>query len=128
LSIINLDLFLIYPDYQGIGVQGIVLFSTVSRSALGTHQSRYPVGTWGSRTAVKLPGHEPDHSSPSSAEVKNVWLYISTPQYVFVAFCLIKHRNNFYVKLLENTRSFCPTTEYHVYIVNSEILIHFNTR
>jgi hypothetical protein len=44
---------------------------------------------------VKRPGREPDHSSPSSAEVKNAWSYTSTPQYVFMAWCLVKHRGNF---------------------------------
>jgi hypothetical protein len=28
---------------------------------------------------VKRPGHEADHSPPSSAEVKNVWSYTSAP-------------------------------------------------
>jgi len=31
----------------------------------------------------------------SSAEVKNAWSYTSTPQYVFIAWCLVKHRDNF---------------------------------
>jgi hypothetical protein len=28
---------------------------------------------------IKRPGCEADHSSPSSAEVKNAWSYTSTP-------------------------------------------------
>jgi hypothetical protein len=28
---------------------------------------------------VKRPGHEVDHSPPTSAEVKKVWIYTSTP-------------------------------------------------
>jgi len=39
---------------------------------------------------VKRPRREADHSPPSNAEVKNAWSYISTPQYVFLAWCLIK--------------------------------------
>jgi hypothetical protein len=31
---------------------------------------------------------------PASAEV-NAWSYTSTPQYVFMAWCLVKHRDNF---------------------------------
>jgi hypothetical protein len=31
---------------------------------------------------------EADHSPPCSAEVKNAWSYTSTPQYVFMAWCL----------------------------------------
>jgi len=45
--------------------------------------------------AVKWPGREADHSPPSSAEVKNVCSYTSTPHYVFMAWCLVKHSENF---------------------------------
>jgi hypothetical protein len=41
------------------------------------------------------PKREADHSPPSGAEVKNVWSYTSTPQYVFMAWCLLKHKDNF---------------------------------
>jgi hypothetical protein len=44
---------------------------------------------------VKLPGRETDHSPPSSAGVKNSWSYTSTRQYVFMAWCLVKNRDNF---------------------------------
>jgi hypothetical protein len=44
---------------------------------------------------VKQPGREADHKHPSNAEVKNVWSYTSTPQYVFVAWCLVKHKDYF---------------------------------
>jgi hypothetical protein len=44
---------------------------------------------------VKRPGRESDHSPPSSAEVNKAWSYTSTPQYVFMAWCLVKHRDNF---------------------------------
>jgi hypothetical protein len=43
---------------------------------------------------VKLLGLEADHSPPSSAEVKNVWSYTSTPPYVFMARCLIEQRTH----------------------------------
>jgi hypothetical protein len=39
--------------------------------------------------AVKLPGRKGDHSSPSSAEVKNVWDYTSSPYSYFVAPCCV---------------------------------------
>jgi hypothetical protein len=45
----------------------------------GAHPASYPVGTRGFFPGVKRPGREADHSTPSSAEVKNVWSYISTP-------------------------------------------------
>jgi hypothetical protein len=37
------------------------------------------MGTRGSLPGVKRPGREADHSSPSSAKVKNAWSYTSTP-------------------------------------------------
>jgi hypothetical protein len=41
---------------------------------------------------VKRPGREADCSPLSSAEVKNVWSYTSTPPYVLMAWRLIKHK------------------------------------
>jgi len=38
---------------------------------------------------LKRPGSETIRSPPFSAEVKNAWSY--TPQYVFMAWCLVKH-------------------------------------
>jgi hypothetical protein len=49
---------------------------------------------------VKRPRREADHLPPSSVEVKNAWSYTSTPQYVFMAWCLVKHRDNFTLYLL----------------------------
>jgi hypothetical protein len=34
---------------------------------------------------VKRPGHEADHSPPTSAEVKKIWIYKSTPPYSIMA-------------------------------------------
>jgi hypothetical protein len=34
---------------------------------------------------VKRSGREADHSPPTSAEVKNTWIYKSTPPYAFMA-------------------------------------------
>jgi hypothetical protein len=34
-------------------------------------------------------------SPPSSAEVKKAWSYTSTPRYAFMAWCLVKHKDNF---------------------------------
>jgi hypothetical protein len=41
---------------------------------------------------VKWPWHEANHSPPSSADVNYVFGYISTPPYVFMMWCLVKHR------------------------------------
>jgi hypothetical protein len=43
---------------------------------------------------VKRPGREADHLPPS-VEVKKSWRYTSTSQYVFMLWCLVKHRDNF---------------------------------
>jgi hypothetical protein len=44
---------------------------------------------------VKQPDREVDSSPPSNDEVKNAWSYISTLRYVFMAWRLVKHRDNF---------------------------------
>jgi hypothetical protein len=57
-------------------------------------------GYWG----LKRPGHEDDHSPPSSAEIKEcVQLY--TIQYFFMAWCLVKQRDNFTFTFKENLNS-----------------------
>jgi hypothetical protein len=45
----------------------------------GAHPASYPMGARGSFPGVKRPGREADHSPPTSAEVKNVLSYTSTP-------------------------------------------------
>jgi len=55
-------------------------FATASRPALGSTQ--LPI-QW--VPGLKRLGRKADHSSPSSAEVKNEWIYASTPQYVLMA-------------------------------------------
>jgi hypothetical protein len=64
----------------------------------GAHPASYPMGIRGSFSGGKRPGREADHSPPSSAQVKE-WAersYTSTPQYAFMVWCLVKHRDNFY--------------------------------
>jgi hypothetical protein len=41
--------------------------------------------TGGSFPEVKRQGREADHSPPPSADVKKMWIYTSTPPYVFMA-------------------------------------------
>jgi len=43
--------------------------------------------SYGVGNGVKWPGHEADHASPPSAEVKNAWGFTSTPPH-FMAWCL----------------------------------------
>jgi hypothetical protein len=73
------------------------LFVTASRSALGPTQ---PPIQWVPVTlspAVKRPGREAHHSCPSTAEVKKAWSYTFTPLCVLMAWCLVKHSDDFIV-------------------------------
>jgi hypothetical protein len=45
---------------------------------------------------VKCPGCEADCSPPSSSEVKNTWSCTSSPQYIFMMWCLIKQEIHIY--------------------------------
>jgi len=57
-----------------------ILFTTTSRPALEPTQPPIQRVQGAPPTpGVKQPGREADHSPPSSAEVKNVWSYTSTP-------------------------------------------------
>jgi hypothetical protein len=61
------------------------LFSTSSRPALGVHPISYSMSTGAFFPGVKRPRYEADRSPPTSAEVKKMWIYISTPPYTFMA-------------------------------------------
>jgi hypothetical protein len=43
---------------------------------------------------IKQSEPETNHSPPSTADVTNVWSYTSTPQYVLIAWFLVKHGDN----------------------------------
>jgi hypothetical protein len=76
------------------GGLGIFLFFTASRTA---PRPTHPPIQWAPGTlssVIKRPGREADHSPPSSAEIKHAWRYTSSPEYVFMACCLVKHRDN----------------------------------
>jgi hypothetical protein len=59
----------------------------------GAHPASYPMGTGTLSSVVKWPGLESDHL-PSSADVKNTWNYTSPPTHVYMAWCLIKLKDN----------------------------------
>jgi hypothetical protein len=73
---------------------------TTPRPALGSTQPPIQWVPGALSLEVKRPGRETDHSLPSSAKFKNVWNYTFTPQYDFMAWCLVKHRDNFTFYLL----------------------------
>jgi hypothetical protein len=56
---------------------GYRIFSTSSRTVLGPTQPPISPG-------VKRPGLEADHSSPTSAEVKKIWVYTTILPYAFM--------------------------------------------
>jgi hypothetical protein len=49
------------------------------------HPTSYPMGNGGSFPGVKRPRREADHSPPTNAEVKKMWIYTSIPPYAFMA-------------------------------------------
>jgi len=63
---------------------------------------------------VQRPGREAEYSPQTSAEVKNIWGYTSIPPYVFMAWCLFKHRYFFMTWYLVKHRGvvkFLPITQ-----------------
>jgi hypothetical protein len=60
-------------------MMGFLLIANASGPTLGPTP---PLIQWipgGLTLRIKQPGREADHAPPSSAEVKDVWSYISTP-------------------------------------------------
>jgi hypothetical protein len=57
----------------------------VVQTVSGVHPTSYPKDTEALSPGVKSRGSEADHSSPTNAEVKKMWIYTSTPQYAFMA-------------------------------------------
>jgi hypothetical protein len=73
---------------RGVGVrvpEGSRIFSKSSRPALRFTQSPIQWVRGAVFPGVKRPGREVDHSPPTSAEVKPMWIYTSTPPYAFMA-------------------------------------------
>jgi hypothetical protein len=57
----------------------------IVQTGSGVHTTSYKIGIWGSFPGVKRQGLEAEHSPPTSAEVKKMWIYTCTPPYVFMA-------------------------------------------
>jgi hypothetical protein len=56
----------------------------IVQTGSGVHPNSYKMGIGGSFPVVKRQGREADHS-PTIDEVNKIWIYISTPPYVFMA-------------------------------------------
>jgi hypothetical protein len=78
------------PGFESRQGLGIFLFATASRPALGPTQPPIKWVTGSLSLREKRPGREADHSPPSTADVKNAWSCISAPQYVLIAWFLVK--------------------------------------
>jgi hypothetical protein len=57
----------------------------IIQTGSGVHPTSNKMGTRSSFTGVKRQGREADHSPPTSAEVKKMWIYTFTSPYVFMA-------------------------------------------
>jgi hypothetical protein len=57
----------------------------VVHTGSGAHAAPYPMGTGALSPEVKRPERKGNHPPPPSAEVKNTWIYTSTPPYIFMA-------------------------------------------
>jgi hypothetical protein len=80
--------------------QGIFLFTTASRTALGPTQPPIQWLPEALSLGIKRTGREADHSPPSIAEVKEwVELYLH-PQYAFTAWCSVKAQGELYLYLV----------------------------
>jgi hypothetical protein len=69
-------------DDRGVGVPSsgrVKNILHVVKTGSRIHPTSHPMGT-----GVKRPGHEADHSPPTSAEVKKMWIYTPTPPYAFM--------------------------------------------
>jgi len=84
----------------------------MTRTVLGPTQTPIQWVAGALSMGVKQPGHEADHSPPSSAKIMNTWSYTSNPQYIFMAWCLVKHRNNFTLSILSGELQW---NAYHYY-------------
>jgi hypothetical protein len=75
-------------DVRGVGFPGRLknfLLSTSLKPPLMLTQLSIQWVSESFSLGVKLPGREADHSSPTTAEVKKMWVYTSTPTYAFMA-------------------------------------------
>jgi hypothetical protein len=83
----------------------------------GAHPASYPMGNEG-----KAAGREADHWPPSSAMVKKMWSYTSTPPYVLMAWFVISTRDNFTFLLhLVILHRYCINFAVKIAYVNKEV-------
>jgi hypothetical protein len=57
----------------------------IVQTGSGFHSTPYRMGTGSLSLGVKQQGREADHSPPTSAKVKTMWIYTFTTPYAFMA-------------------------------------------
>jgi hypothetical protein len=57
----------------------------IVQTGSGVHPTSHKMGTGDSFPGVKRQGREADHSPPTGAEVKKMWISTSTSPYVLMA-------------------------------------------
>jgi hypothetical protein len=77
-------------------------FSKWPKPALGFTQPLMPRIPMAFSPRIKRPERRTNHSHSTSAEVKKRWIYTSTPQYAFMDYWLVKHKNNFTLRIHPN--------------------------
>jgi hypothetical protein len=70
---------------SSLGRGEIFLSSTSCRRVLGLTRPLIQWAPGALSPGVKRPGREADHSPPTSDEVTNTWIYMSTPPYASMA-------------------------------------------
>jgi hypothetical protein len=75
--------------------ESMMAFFLFATTGSGVYPASYSRGTRGFYPEAKQMWHEANYSPPSSTKVNNVWSYTSTSQYVFMAWYLVKDRDNF---------------------------------
>jgi hypothetical protein len=83
-------------QFPSRAMMGLFLFVNMSQPSLGTHSASYPVDTGGCYSGGRATGPWSWPFTPSSVEVIRIRGFIHPlPQYVFVAWCLVKKRYKF---------------------------------
>jgi hypothetical protein len=75
----------------------ISIFNTAFRPDLETIEPPTQGVPRASSPDVQRPRHEADHLLPFDVAVKNAWRVTSTPPYIFIVLCILKHKETFIV-------------------------------
>lgn len=87
-----------WQDFAQAGWPGFDLQQAQTGSE--NHPASKVMGTGCSFSGLKQPERKTDHSYPSSGGFKNAWSSISSCLYAFMAWCLIKRKDNFHISCL----------------------------